>query len=125
MKPKVIISSHLRSEVKETLRDLLNDIADVCFLTDWTSKDSLREVRDAEALIALHEYVDEKLLSYAPRLKIVSRFGVGYDRVDVEACTKRGIYVTYTPNVLSNAVAELTFALMLCLSRRILSLIHI
>ena len=93
MKPKVIISTHLRSRVREALRNLLKDVADVRFLTDWTSRDSLREVRDAEALIALHEYVDEKLLSHTPRLRIVSRFGVGYDRVDVEACTKRGVYV--------------------------------
>jgi len=120
LKPKVIISTHLRSRVREALRNLLKDVADVRFLTDWTSRDSLREVRDAEGLIALHEYVNEKLLSHTPRLRIVSRFGVGYDRVDVEACTKRGVYVTHTPNVLSNAVAELTFAFMLCLSRRIM-----
>ena len=120
MKPKVIISSQLRSEVKESLGKLLNDVADVLFLTDWTSNESLREVKDAEALVPLHEYVNEQLLSHTPKLKVVSRFGVGYDRIDVEACTKRGIYVTHTPNVLSRAVAELTFALMLCLSRRII-----
>jgi len=120
LKPKVIISARLRSEVRESLRNLLNDIANVIFLTNWASSDSLREIKDAEALIPLHEYVDERLLSHTSKLKIVSRFGVGYDRVDVKACTKRGIYVTYTPGVLSNAVAELTFALMLCLSRRIL-----
>jgi len=120
LKPKVIISSQLRSEVKESLGKLLNDVADVLFLTDWTSNESLREVKDAEALVPLHEYVNEQLLSHTPKLKVVSRFGVGYDRIDVEACTKRGIYVTHTPNVLSRAVAELTFALMLCLSRRII-----
>ena len=120
LKPKVIISAQLRDEVKEALRRLLNDVADVRFLTNWSSRDSLEEVMEAEALIALHEYVDESLLRHASKLKVVSRFGVGYDRIDVKACTKRGIYVTYTPNVLSNAVAELTFALMLCLSRRIM-----
>ena len=120
MKPKVIISTQLRSRIREALGKLLSDVAEVRFLTDWTSSDSLKEIRDAEALIPLHEYVDEKLLSHASKLKVVSRFGVGYDRIDVEACTKRGIYVTHTPGVLSRAVAELTFALMLCLSRRIL-----
>ena len=120
MKPKVIISAKLRSEVREFLREFLDDVADSLSLDDWRSSESLREIRDAEALIPLHEFIDEELLSHAPKLKVVSRFGVGYDRVDVEACTKRGIYVTYTPGVLSRAVAELTFALMLCLSRRII-----
>ena len=80
----------------------------------------MREIRNAEVLVPLHEFVDEALLEHAPRLRAVSRFGVGYDRVDVEACTRREIYVTYTPGVLSHAVAELTLALMLCLSRRMI-----
>ena len=120
MKSKVIISAVIRSQIREMIRNLLNDIADVISLLNWTSSEFLREAEDAEALIPLHEDINEKLLSHAPRLKVVSRFGVGYDRVDVEACTRRGIYVTHTPNVLSRAVAELTFALMLCLSRRII-----
>jgi len=120
LKSKVVVSANLRSEVRENLRSLLDDIADVLSLTNWTSSESLREIRDAEALIPLHECIDENLLNYAPKLKVVSRFGVGYDRVDVEACTKHGVYVTYTPGVLSHAVAELTLALMLCLSRRML-----
>ena len=120
LKPKVIISAKLRSEVREFLRKFLDDVANALSLNNWTSSESLREIRDAEALIPLHEFIDEKLLSHAPKLKVVSRFGVGYDRVDVEACTKRGIYVTHTPGVLSRAVSELTFALMLCLSRRMI-----
>jgi len=115
-----VISAHLRSEVRELLRRLLNDVAEVLPLADWTSNSSLREIRNAEALVPLQEYVNEDLLSHASKLKVVSRFGVGYDRVDVEACTKRGVYVTYVPGVLSRAVAELTFALMLSLSRRII-----
>ncbi|MBS7638373.1 D-glycerate dehydrogenase [Candidatus Bathyarchaeota archaeon] len=63
------------------------------------------------------EPVDDWILDRSPRLRIVARYGVGYDTVDVEACTRRGIYVTHTPGVLSSAVAELTIGLMLCLSR--------
>jgi len=120
LKPKVVISAKLRSKVREALKNLLNEIADIYVLNDWTNERSLQELKDAEALVPLHEEINEKLLSRMPKLRIVARFGVGYDRVDVEACTKRGIYVTHTPNVLSNAVAELTLALMLCLSRRII-----
>lgn len=120
MKPKVVISSIIRSQTREALSNLIKDLADAIYLTDWKSSNSLRGLKDAEVLVPLHEEVDEELLSHTPRLRIVARLGVGYDRIDVEVCTKRGIYVTYTPNVLSNAVAELTFGLMLCLSRRII-----
>lgn len=63
--------------------------------------------------------IDEEVLTKTSRLKVISRFGVGYDSVDVEACTHHKVYVTITP-VLSEAVSELTFGLILCLSRSIL-----
>ena len=75
--------------------------------------------RDAVAIILGMFKVNEELLQVAPRLKIIARFGVGYDNVDVEACTRKGIYVTITPDVVSGAVADLTLGLMLSLSRRI------
>ena len=121
MKPRVIISSIIRDQTRESLKELIRDLADVLYLTDWKESDSIRRLREAAALVPLHEEVDEELLSHTPRLKIVARLGVGYDRIDVEACTRRGVYVTHTPRVLSNAVAELTIGLMLCLSRRIVT----
>jgi lactate dehydrogenase-like 2-hydroxyacid dehydrogenase len=63
--------------------------------------------------------VDKELLSMAPKLGIAARFGVGYDNVDVEACTRRKVYVTHTPDVLSGAVADHTWALILGFMRRI------
>lgn len=55
----------------------------------------------------------------ANQLKIIARWGVGYDSVDVAAATKNGIVVTYTPGLLDEAVADYTFALMLSLARRV------
>jgi glyoxylate reductase len=64
--------------------------------------------------------VGEALFEAAgPRLRVVANFGVGYDTVDVEAATQRGIVVTNTPGVLTEATAELTIALMLALARRV------
>ncbi|MCW4026285.1 MAG: hypothetical protein NWE76_02220, partial [Candidatus Bathyarchaeota archaeon] len=119
MRPKVISSSKMRTKTLQLIESLLEDVAEVLFLSPWTTDEFMEEVKDAEALIAFHESVNQELLDRAPKLKIVSRFGVGYDRIDVDACTARGVYVTITPGVLSPAVAELTFALMLSLSRRI------
>jgi lactate dehydrogenase-like 2-hydroxyacid dehydrogenase len=62
---------------------------------------------------------DAALIERLPNLEIIAHFGVGYDSVDTDAAKARGIAVTNTPDVLTNAVAELTIGLMLALSRRI------
>lgn len=55
----------------------------------------------------------------ASSLKIIARWGVGYDAIDVPAATRQGIVVTYTPGMLDDAVADYAFALLLCLARRV------
>jgi lactate dehydrogenase-like 2-hydroxyacid dehydrogenase len=64
--------------------------------------------------------VDEALLEGLPALRVVSQFGVGYDNVDVAAASRRGIAVCHTPEVLDDAVAELSIALVIMLRREIL-----
>jgi len=76
-------------------------------------------VREADGYIAGLDQIDSSVLEAASRLKVVARYGVGVDRVDVEAATRRGIVVTNTPGANSVAVAELTIALMLALGRQI------
>ena len=79
----------------------------------------LRRVREASALLPiLGDRVDKELLDAAPRLRIVANHAVGYDNVDVPACTARGVWVTNTPDVLTDATADLAWALILALSRR-------
>ncbi|HEY2081370.1 MAG TPA: phosphoglycerate dehydrogenase [Verrucomicrobiae bacterium] len=70
-------------------------------------------------LASLDEYSAPVLSSGAAgKLKIIARWGVGYDSVDVAAATQNGIVVTYTPGLLDDSVADYTFALMLSLARR-------
>ncbi len=102
----------------EDLANGLRDLAEVVYESPM-NESYFNELKEADALIAGMETVDEAFLDKAPRLGIVSRFGVGYDSVDVEACTKRGIHVTHTPGVLSGAVADLTWGLILSLMRGI------
>jgi glyoxylate reductase len=69
---------------------------------------------DAEALLCLlTDRVDAELLARAPRLRVVANAVVGYEHVDVAACRARGIAVTNTPDVLTDATADLAFALIL------------
>ncbi len=77
-------------------------------------------LREADALIALLDVaVDAALLDAAPRLKVVANHAVGYDNVDLAAATRRGIVVTNTPDVLTDATADFTFALILAAARRL------
>src|SRR5437867_2476320 len=68
----------------------------------------------------LTDRVDDELLDAAgPQLRIVANYAVGYDNVDLEAVTRRGVIVSNTPDVLTEATAELTMALILALLRRV------
>jgi glyoxylate reductase len=74
----------------------------------------------AEGLLCLlTDRIDGALLDSAPRLRAVSNMATGYDNIDVDACTSRGVLVTRTPGVLSEATADFTFALLLAAARRI------
>jgi glyoxylate reductase len=73
----------------------------------------------ARALIATNEDVGDEVLDLLPNLLVVANYGVGYDRVDVDACHRRGVTVTNTPGVLDAATADLAFALLLAAQRRV------
>jgi glyoxylate reductase len=80
----------------------------------------LRRVHHASALLPiLGDRVDKELLEAAPRLRVVANHAVGYDNVDVPACSARGVWVTNTPDVLTDATADLAWALILALARRL------
>jgi lactate dehydrogenase-like 2-hydroxyacid dehydrogenase len=80
----------------------------------------LRALADIDGLLATTRLaVDDELLAAAPRLRVVSNFGVGYDNVDVPAATRRGVLVCNTPDVLTDAVADLTMGMIIAIARRL------
>ena len=93
------------------------------FTVLWPVRSSLRNccllVKEVDGYIAGLDQIDSSVIEAAARLQVIARYGVGVDRVDVQAATQRGIVVTNTPGANSVAVAELTIALMLALGRRI------
>jgi len=83
-------------------------------------EDELAEmISDFDVLIAGTEPITEKVMNRAPRLKLISRVGIGLDSVDLLAAERRGIKVSYTPDAPAPAVAELTIGLMLSLLRSV------
>ncbi|MGB4609648.1 MAG: phosphoglycerate dehydrogenase [Saccharofermentanales bacterium] len=79
-------------------------------------------IGDCDGYIAGLDNITEKVMLSAPKLKVISRYGVGIDRVDIKAASKRGIIVTNTPNSNSQAVAELAIASMFVLARNLVKL---
>ena len=119
MKPKVFITRAIPENGIEMLREhfeveVWEDEGEI------PRKVLLEKVRDVDALVSmLSEKINGELFDAAPRLRIVANYAVGYDNVDVEEATRRGIYVTNTPDVLTNATADFAWTLLLAAARRL------
>lgn len=104
----------------------LEMIRETCDMTLWEGDGPppyevlVENVREADGLLSLvTDRVDEALMAAAPRLRVISQYAVGYDNVDVAAATRRGIVVGHTPGVLTNATADMAFALLMAAARRL------
>jgi glyoxylate reductase len=77
-------------------------------------------VKDREGLICLlTEKINDEVLRIAPKLRIVANVAVGFDNIDVDACTKRGVIATNTPGVLDETTADFAWTLLLAVARRL------
>jgi len=112
MKPKVLLPPNWKRYEKAL--EILKPVANVQYIVKERFDEQLAE---AEGMVGYG--VGEEILQKAPKLKVVARYGVGYDDCDVEALTRHKIYLTYTPGVLSDAVADMTIALLLACNRKI------
>ena len=119
-KPKVIVTRKLPDPVETRMRELFDTELN---LTDAPlSAEQLADaVGRADVLVpTITDRIDEALLAKAgPKLKVIANFGAGVDHIDVPAAIARGIAVTNTPGVLTEDTADLTMALMMAVSRRI------
>ena len=106
-------------EFEAELRERLTAVGDLHSLDDTSPERILEQLAPANAVIGWLT-VDQAFLDAAPELRVVSVPAVGYDRIDVAAATARGVAVCNTPGVLNAAVADLTTAIIIMLSRRLL-----
>lgn len=118
-KPKALVTRPLFP----TARAILDQHFDVEY---WTQPERisraelLRRVADKDALVCLlTEKADEELLSAAPKLRIVATVSVGYDNIDVPACTRRKVVATNTPGVLDETTADFAWTLLMAIARRL------
>jgi glyoxylate reductase len=86
----------------------------------YTTDELAARAGDAEAIVSLlTDRIDDALLARCPNLKIVANVAVGYDNIDVAAAKRRGVAVTNTPGVLTDATADFAFTLLLAAARRV------
>jgi phosphoglycerate dehydrogenase-like enzyme len=115
-KPKVCILVPLEPE----LQSRIESACEVARPSGFSQEDLYAALADVEGVLLFNALpVDASFLDAAPRLRVVSGFGVGYDNVDLAEATKRGVVVCNTPQVLNAAVANLAFGMILALSRRL------
>jgi len=122
MTPTILVSGHLTD-------DILSLLAQECDVRanredrPMGRADLLEAVAGADGFLSMiTDAVDAELMDAAPRLRVVSNMAVGYNNIDVAAATARGIVVTNTPGILTEATAELAFALILAAARRVVDL---
>ena len=116
---KVLLTRRIPSAVLSRLQ-ALHEVELFDGASPISESELSRRISDKDALICLlTEKVSAETLAVAPDLKIVANIAVGYDNIDVAAAKSRGIVVTNTPDVLTEATAEFTWTLMLAAARRL------
>jgi glyoxylate reductase len=119
MRPKVYVTRR----IPEIGLKILREHCEVIYRNEFSppARDELlKAVEDVDVIYCtLNETIDKELIDRAKRLKVVGTMSVGVDHIDVEYATKKGIYIVYTPGVLTETVADHTWALLLAVARRV------
>lgn len=119
VRPKVFVTR----EIFKSALDILKAKADVKVWMEENPppKDAIiKEVENVDGLMCiLTDSIDEEVIDVGKNLKVISQIAVGYDNIDIEAATKRGIYVTNTPGVLTETTADFAWALLMAIARRV------
>ena len=118
-KPKVYSTHPLFEEA----RKILDANCDAEYWGDSerpAREEVLRRIKDKEGLVCLlTEKVNDELLRAAPKLRIAANVAVGFDNIDVDACSRRGVVATNTPGVLDETTADFAWTLLLAVARRL------
>ncbi|MES2957987.1 MAG: D-glycerate dehydrogenase [Pseudomonadota bacterium] len=119
MKHRVLVARHVFAQVAEMLgRHFEVEANDQP--VDWSHDELMRRLKGkAGALVSSTEPIDAALLDACPELRALCSMSVGYNNIDIGACTARGVLVTNAPNVLTETTADFGFALMMATARRI------
>lgn len=119
---KVVVSAVAFSKNRELVEILLSHFPDAVINSDgkrFAKNELVEYYKEADAIITGLEKIDDDLLSMLPNLKIIAKYGVGLDNIDLDACKKRNIKIGWTGGVNKHSVAEMALGLMLMLTRNL------
>jgi glyoxylate reductase len=118
-KPKVFATHSLFEAARQILQE-------TCEVEYWAKperpprEEVMRRVKDKEGLVCLlTEKINEEFLRAAPKLRIAANVAVGFDNIDLAACSKRGVVATNTPGVLDETTADFAWTLLMAVARRL------
>ncbi|MEM2083344.1 MAG: NAD(P)-dependent oxidoreductase, partial [Nitrososphaerota archaeon] len=119
MKPKIFISRKIPDRG-------LNKIKEYFEVDLWpkyappSKTQIIKRIKNVDGMVSLlSDKIDAEVMDAAPYLSIIAQLAVGYDNIDINEATKRGIYVTNTPEVLTETTADFAWALMMAVARRV------
>jgi glyoxylate reductase len=124
------VENHLKKTVYITRKlpdEIINKLSRSFHVRMWEEENVpvprdvlLKEIEDVDGLLCLlTEKIDEDVINKAKHLKVISNVAVGYDNIDIQAASRKGIIVTNTPGVLTETTADLTFTLLMATARRV------
>src|SRR5438874_13695869 len=117
MKPKVLITRPLQqAAIDEVFRHCEVEVNPLD--APMPAEILANAMREVDAVMSCGLRISKDAIEHASRLRVIANIGVGYDNIDVEECTRRRILVTNTPDVLTEATADLAFAVLLATARR-------
>jgi lactate dehydrogenase-like 2-hydroxyacid dehydrogenase len=120
VKPRLLVTRATFDEVVEKLRERYDVEDNQRDDAPWSADELRRRVADKDGLLPTgSDRIDAALLDAAPRLKAVCNIAVGYNNIELAACSERGIVATNTPGVLDDTTADTTWALLMAAARRI------
>lgn len=120
MKPKILVTRATFDEVVEKLRERFDVEDNQRDDAPWSAEELRRRIADKDGVLPTGaDRIDAVLLDAAPRLKAVCNIAVGYNNIDLAACSERGVVATNTPGVLDDTTADTTWALLMAAARRI------
>ncbi|MFC5541445.1 MAG: D-glycerate dehydrogenase [Bacilli bacterium] len=118
-----MVKIFVTSKISDSALNILKSVGEV---EVWEKEETLNgqalldKIQDHDAVLTMvNNFITDDILQNAPKLKVIGNCGVGYNNIDIASAEKHGVIVTNTPDVLNDATADLTWALILGIARRI------
>lgn len=124
MKKKVVIVDHREEGFELEKKVFALEDVELSICLPMNEDELIESVKDAYVLIFTSSRINEKVIRHLVNCKLLIRYGIGLDNVDIKVASEKGIYVCNTPGYGTYAVAEHAFSLLMCINRKLLFLDH-